>query len=226
MTAATTSAGGNVRTDSVRIPSGTVTLSADLAIPDGAHGLVIFAHGSGSGRHSPRNRSVAAALQRAGFATLLLDMLTPDEERLDMVSSGYRFDIPFLSTRLSRAVEWAHLRPDVGGLPIGLFGASTGAAAALVTAARCPELITAVVSRGGRPDLAWDVLARVEAPTLLLVGGRDTPVLHLNREAARRMRCVHEVVLVPGASHLFEEAGTLDRVTALATDWFERHLPT
>lgn len=213
-----------IRTDHVRIAAGPFTLDGDLTVPAQARGLVIFAHGSGSSRHSPRNRVVAASLQRASFATLLLDLLTPEEESADFVSAGYRFDIPLLATRLTRAVEWAIGWPDVEGLPIGLFGASTGAAAALTTAAQLPGTIRAVVSRGGRPDLAWNALARVQAPTLLIIGGRDTPVIHLNQEAARHLHCVHETVLVPGASHLFEEVGALDRVTELATVWFEQYL--
>ena len=214
----------DVQVDTVRIPAESATLVGDLARPDHAHGLVVFAHGSGSSRLSPRNRAVASALQEAGFATLLLDLLTLAEERTDVLSGGYRFDIMFLARRLVAAIDWAHRTPGTLNLPIGLFGASTGAAAALVAAAERPALVRAVVSRGGRPDLAWDALGEVEAPTLLIVGGSDTPVIQLNQEAARLLRCVHETVLVPGASHLFEEAGTLEKVTALATSWFEKYL--
>lgn len=214
----------DLRVEQVRIPVGAVTLDGDLVIPDHPRGLIVFAHGSGSSRHSPRNRAVAEALQAAGFATLLLDLLSPAEERVDAVAGGYRFDIDLLSSRLSRVVGWAKADPDVIGLHLGLFGASTGAAAALRTAADRPGEVEAVVSRGGRPDLAWDVLPGVHAPTLLIVGGRDTPVIHLNREAARRLACEHQTVLVPGASHLFEEPGTLEQVEKHAVEWFARHL--
>lgn len=211
-------------TETVRIPSGQAMLVGDLTIPFPAHGLVIFAHGSGSSRLSPRNRAVAAELQDAGFATLLLDLLTSSEERVDAVSAGFRFDIGFLARRLVSAIDWARSASQTTALPIGLFGASTGAAAALVAAAEHKDVVRAVVSRGGRPDLAGAALAEVEAPTQLIVGGADTPVIQLNHGAARQLRCVHEVVIVPGASHLFEEAGALARVTALATSWFQRHL--
>lgn len=214
----------DVRADSVRIPSGHILLEGDLTRPEAASGLVIFAHGSGSSRHSPRNRAVASALQHAGFATLLLDLLTVAEERQDNVTANYRFDIGLLATRLVSAIDWSRQAAEVAGLPVGLFGASTGAAAALVAAAERGNSIRAIVSRGGRPDLAWDELPLVAAPTLLIVGRLDTPVIKLNEAAADRMRCTHELVLVPGASHLFEEAGTLDQVSALAARWFGRHL--
>jgi dienelactone hydrolase len=214
----------DVRVDSVRIPSGRVFLEADLTRPESATGLVIFAHGSGSSRKSPRNRAVASALQEAGFATLLLDLLTIAEEREDVVTANYRFDIGLLAARLISAIDWSRQAAEVVGLPIGLFGASTGAAAALVAAAERGNSVRAVVSRGGRPDLAWDELPRVAAPTLLIVGRLDAPVIKLNQAAADRMRCTHELVLVPGATHLFEEAGALDKVSAHAARWFAHYL--
>lgn len=196
-------------------------LNGLLGIPDMASGVVIFAHGSGSGRLSPRNNLVASGLRDAGFATLLLDLLTPLEE-------GDRtnvFDISLLAKRLVRATEWAMTHEDLEGLPIGYFGASTGAGAALLAAAAWPEYVTAVVSRGGRPDLAGaPALAKVRAPTQLIVGSLDLQVIDLNRAAARQLRCVHELVIVPGAHHLFEEPGTLDQVIAHASRWFGKHL--
>lgn len=214
-----------IDTRDVSIDAGNVSLEGTLEIPAGASGLVAFAHGSGSNRFSPRNRSVAHALNRAGFATLLLDLLTTSENERDEFTAEFRFDIPLLVRRLALALNWLAAQPATRPLPIGLFGASTGAAAALITAATCPELVRAVVSRGGRPDLAGASLEQVCAPTLLIVGGDDTPVIALNRQAARRLRCPHELVIVPGATHLFEEWGALDRVTELAMDWFLRHLP-
>jgi dienelactone hydrolase len=206
----------------VEIPAGDVTLAGDLAIPQGARGVVLFAHGTGSGRHSPRNRLVAEVLQAAGLATLLLDLLTEDEERADLQTGHLRFDIGLLASRLAAAGEWLGRQPDTADLPLGFFGASTGAGAALVAAADRPG--GAIVSRGGRPDLAGDALERVQAPTLLIVGSLDAPVLDMNREALDRLRCVKDLRVVEGASHLFEEPGTLEEVAALARDWFVVHL--
>jgi dienelactone hydrolase len=193
-------------------------------MPPGAKGLVIFAHGSGSSRFSTRNRQVADFLDERGFATLLLDLLTPDEEAIDIQTAEYRFDIPRLGPRVSAAADWAATRADLRTLRIGCFGASTGAAAALIAAAERPTTIAAVVSRGGRPDLAGAALPRVEAPTLLIVGGYDEPVIELNREAMRQMRAHVELEIVPGATHLFEEPGTLEQVSGLAARWFARYL--
>jgi dienelactone hydrolase len=200
-----------------------VDLGGSLKVPDGAIGVVAFAHGSGSSRHSPRNRYVASELQRAGLATLLFDLLSADEEAADLRTGHLRFDIGLLAARLTGAVDWLADDKEAGELPVGLFGASTGAAAALVTAAN-RDGVRAVVSRGGRPDLAGDALDVVTAPTLLLVGTRDTSVIALNEEAARRLRAPHELRLVEGASHLFEEPGTLEVVAGTAADWFTAHL--
>ena len=201
----------------VRIPP--LQLGAELRSPPDPRGLVIFAHGSGSSRFSPRNQAVAQALVNAGFATLLLDLLTEDEEtRRENV-----FDIALLDERLGHSIDWAGAQPDLAGLPVGLFGASTGAGAALLTAARSP-LVRAVVSRGGRPDLAGDALAAVTAPTLLIVGGRDEQVIELNRRAMRQMSAPVALEIVPGATHLFEEPGTLDEVIRLAIAWYGAHL--
>lgn len=191
-----------------------------LDVPPGATGVVVFAHGSGSGRHSPRNQSVARALQQAGLATLLLDLLEKEEaEDREKV-----FDIELLARRLQGAASWLQRAPLTNGLRLGYFGASTGAGAALAAAAREPAEVAAVVSRGGRPDLAGKYLSAVQAPTLLLVGGHDDVVLELNEQALRLLRCPKELVVIPGASHLFEEPGTLEEVARLATDWFCRHL--
>jgi putative phosphoribosyl transferase len=195
-------------------------LKGFLGVPDGAHGLVLFAHGSGSGRFSPRNRHVAAALRQASFATLLFDLLTPAEES----DRANVFDIRLLAKRTVAAVEWARTRPEVARLPIDLFGASTGAGAALAAAAALGPVVRAIVSRGGRPDLAGPALAQVTAPTLLIVGGHDSTVLELNEQAAGRLGGPSRVVTVPGATHLFEEPGALDAVIRLATDWFAVHL--
>jgi putative phosphoribosyl transferase len=197
-----------------------IALEAFLAVPEHPRGLVIFAHGSGSGRHSPRNGHVAAGLNRAGYATLLIDLLSLTEE-LDRANV---FDVELLADRLKIAAEWAKGRPELRDLPIGLFGASTGAGAALLAAATMPDMIAAVVSRGGRPDLAGHALAQVAAPTLLLVGGKDGPVIELNRAAADRMTCVKALVVVPGAGHLFEEGATLDTVMQDAIRWFDAYL--
>lgn len=209
---------------SVRVPANDAALDGDLVVPDGAGGIVLFAHGSGSSRHSSRNRAVAAELQRGGFATLLIDLLTSDEEALDLRTAHLRFDIPFLAERLQRAADWLSSDPETAALPLGLFGASTGGGAALVMAASQPTRVRAVVSRGGRPDLAADALPRVEAPTLLIVGGRDTRVIAMNEDAYAQLKCEKSLQMVPGATHLFEERGALEEVARLAVDWFRRHL--
>ena len=208
----------------VRVPAGPVELDGNLGVPEGAEGAVLFAHGSGSGRHSPRNRYVAGALQDANLATLLLDLLTPEEERADLRTRHLRFDIALLAERLSGATDWLLENPETRDLRVGYFGASTGAGAALVAAAERPQAVHAIVSRGGRPDLAGDALPRVEAPTLLIVGGNDEPVIGMNREALARMRAQRELEIVPGATHLFEEPGALEEVARLAAGWFARHL--
>jgi len=205
----------------VRIPADGVTLEGALEIPPGAAGLVLFAHGSGSSRFSPRNNFVAQELRRAGLATLLIDLLTHDEDR----DYQKRFDIGLLTQRLVTVAQWLATQADTRAFALGLFGASTGAAAALQAAAALPEAVTAVVSRGGRPDLAGgQALARVRAPTLLIVGGHDDVVIELNQQADALLKCQKELVIVPGATHLFEEPGTLERVAKLAADWFARFL--
>ncbi len=204
------------------LPAGHV--GGALSVPPGAKGLVLFAHGSGSSRHSPRNRVVAEMLQRAGLATLLMDLLTREEDAIDQYTRQYRFDIGRLADRLTVAIDWLADQPTTRGLPIGLFGASTGAAAALRAAAARPTLVRAVVSRGGRPDLAGDALPHVQAPTLLIVGGNDTPVIPLNEAAQRQMQAPTKLVLIPGASHLFEELDTLTRASEIARDWFRHYL--
>jgi putative phosphoribosyl transferase len=209
----------------VEVAAGAAVLAGDLRRPDRPAGLVVFAHGSGSSRRSPRNIAVAESLLRRGFASLLLDLLTADEEQRDRFDASLRFDIALLGERLTAAVDWAGNSAATAGLPVGLFGASTGAAAALVTAAARTQAVGAVVSRGGRPDLAPQALPYVVAPVLLIVGGRDEQVLQLNRAAAAQLRAApHEVVVVPGATHLFEEPGGLEEVARLAGSWFERHL--
>jgi dienelactone hydrolase len=208
----------------VRIRTGGVALDGDLVVPAGARGIVIFAHGSGSSRQSPRNRRVARQLQDAGFATLLFDLLTLDEERRDAITAELRFNIALLAERLARATDWVASQPELSELPVGYFGASTGAAA-LVAAALRPQSVHAVVSRGGRPDLAGPYLPRVKAPTLLVVGGYDALVITMNRSALTQLQLgAKQLVIVPGAGHLFEEPGTLDRVAELARAWFERYL--
>ncbi len=209
---------------SVRIPTGEVLVQGDLVVPAGASGVVLFAHGSGSGRHSRRNRFVAQGLNEAGLATLLFDLLTDDEERIDATTRHLRFDIELLASRLTGSIAWLADQSEAQRLPIGLFGASTGAGAALVAAARSPDAVRAVVSRGGRPDLAGDALAGVRAPTLLIVGGRDTTVADLNEEARRRLPPGTRLEIVANAGHLFEEPGALDQVVTLARDWFVGHL--
>jgi putative phosphoribosyl transferase len=210
--------------ESVVIPVAEGRVEADLRVPERATGLVIFAHGSGSSRFSSRNRSVAEALESNGFGTLLLDLLTREEESVDVRTREYRFDIPLLGQRVVLATDWTQDQPDLRDLPIGYFGASTGAAAALIGAAIRPGVVRAVVSRGGRPDLAGQALPQVKAPTLLIVGGDDEPVIGMNRDAMRQMRTVVEIEIVPGATHLFEETGTLEQVMDLASGWFRRHL--
>ena len=208
----------------VQVPVNHVQLDGDLIIPERAHGLVIFAHGSGSSRHSSRNRYVATELRQAGLATMLMDLLTRREEQIDARTAQLRFDIGLLADRLVAAAEYLALDPRTMNFPIGLFGASTGGGAALVAAARRPQLIAAVVSRGGRPDLAEDALRRVRCPTLLIVGGDDQQVIELNRGAMAHMRSDVELKTIPGASHLFEESGALEQVANLAADFFNRHL--
>jgi len=210
--------------DSVRVLAGQVALHGDLVIPHCARGIVVFAHGSGSSRHSPRNRYVARVLNQAGLATLLFDLLTSDEDRVDQVTAELRFDVPMLARRLADATDWLIREPSTGGLRIGYFGASTGAAAALIAAAEHPERVAAVVSRGGRPDLAGLALGRVRAPTLLIVGGDDDVVIALNDDALHSLRCEKRLQIVPGATHLFEEPGTLEWAAELARDWFVHHL--
>ena len=208
----------------VVVPADTIELAGDLAVPDAATGAVVFAHGSGSSRHSPRNRYVAGVLNEAGLATLLIDLLTAEEEQLDIRTRELRFDISLLADRLLGATDWLAAEAATRGLPLGYFGASTGAAAALVAAAARPRL-RAVVSRGGRPDLAGAALQDVRAPTLLIVGGADRVVLDLNRDAMTALQTQVELEVIPGATHLFEEPGALEQVAALARDWFARHLP-
>ena len=208
----------------VRVPAGQAVLEGSLAIPRDAEGMVLFAHGSGSSRHSPRNRYVAASLQQSGLATLLLDLLTPEEEAVDLRTRHLRFDIDLLAQRLVSTTDWLARERETLNLFIGYFGASTGAGAALVAAAERPEAVRAVVSRGGRPDLAGDALPRVRAPTLLIVGGDDVPVIGMNEDAMARIRAEVRLEIVAGATHLFEEPGTLEEVARLARDWFVQHL--
>src|SRR5437773_884856 len=204
----------------VHIAADSTTLDGNLTIPDGAIALVLFAHGSGSSRHSPRNQFVAHTLNNAGLATLLFDLLTPEEEAIDVRTREHRFNIGLLAERLMHATKWAQQQEQTRDLRIGYFGSSTGGGAALVAAAQIPQDVAAVVSRGGRPDLAGEALAKVQAPTLLIVGGNDDIVIELNEQARDRMRCEVKLEIVPGATHLFEEAGALERVAQLASDWF------
>jgi pimeloyl-ACP methyl ester carboxylesterase len=206
----------------VEIRSGAVQLNGDLSIPVGAQGVVLFAHGSGSSRHSPRNQFVARTIREAGVGTLLFDLLTKDEEAVDVHTAHLRFDIGLLAERLIDATYW--VKGEFDYLDVGYFGSSTGGGAALVAAAELGDSVGAVVSRGGRPDLAGDALPKVKAPTLLIVGGLDYPVIEMNKSALARMRCEKELKIVPGATHLFEEPGTLQEVARLAADWFQRHL--
>jgi putative phosphoribosyl transferase len=207
----------------VKVDVGQLPLDGNVDVPPEPAGVVVFAHGSGSSRHSPRNRKVAAALQERHLATLLFDLLTPEEEAIDRVTGRLRFDVLLLSRRLIGAVDWLATQPELRDLPVGLFGASTGAAAALSAAAHRSDRVGAVVSRGGRPDLAANDLGAVRAPTLLIVGERDREVLALNRRAANALRSPHEIAIVAGASHLFEEPGALEEVARLAGEWFRRH---
>lgn len=208
----------------VTIPLDHAALHGNLNMPVGARGLVLFAHGSGSGRHSPRNRYVASMLREGALATLLMDFLTTDEEEIDLRTREFRFDIDLLARRLVGVCDWARTKRDVAKLDIGLFGASTGAAAALITAVERPDVVRAVVSRGGRPDLALAHLSRVLAPTLLIVGGEDMVVIGMNREAFAELRAEKKLEIVPGATHRFEEPGTLEEVARSARRWFVRHL--
>jgi putative phosphoribosyl transferase len=210
--------------ETVLIPIDGAGLQGDLHVPVGAPGLVIFAHGSGSSRHSPRNRHVARVLQEHGLGTLLLDLLTVKEERTESPAGELRFNVGLLADRLIRASAWAVQNRNTSSLPIGNFGASTGSAAALVAAARQPESVKAIVSRGGRPDLAGPYLSSVRAPTLLIVGGDDTVVIRMNEEAMLHMVAETKLEIIPGATHLFEEPGSLEKVAELATDWFGRHM--
>ena len=212
------------RPTDVTVHAGTARLQGVLTLPARATGLVLFAHGSGSSRLSPRNRYVAEVLNQGGLATLLFDLLTPDEERVDQVTRELRFDISLLATRLTGGIDWVATLPATRDLKVGLFGASTGAAAALIAAAGRPETVRAVVSRGGRPDLADEILPQVEAPVLLIVGGLDDEVLALNESARRQLRTKARLEIVAGASHLFEEPGTLERAARLACRWFQEHL--
>jgi dienelactone hydrolase len=208
----------------VEISAAGVRLAGELTVPDQARGIVVFAHGSGSSRLSPRNRAVAQALVAAGLATLLMDLLTADEEAVDVRTRQLRFDVGLLGGRVVATIDWLASQPGAGALPVGCFGASTGAAAALIAAAQRPQRVRAVVSRGGRPDLAAEALRRVTAPALLIVGERDAEVIALNRQAQALLAGESRLEIVPGATHLFEEPGALERVAALAREWFVRHL--
>jgi len=208
----------------VTVPTRDGPLEGTLTVPANARGIILFAHGSGSSRFSPRNRYVAQVLRDGGLATLLIDLLSPAEEQVDDVTRHLRFDIPMLADRLVDTIDWLAQEPQTSALPVGLFGASTGGGAALVAAAERPRRVGAVVSRGGRPDLAGDALPRVETPTLLLVGGDDAPVIELNEAARARMQADVRLEIVPGATHLFEEPGTLEAVAQHALEWFQRHL--
>jgi dienelactone hydrolase len=215
---------GRTEEQRVWVAAGPATLEGTLSVPPRPQGIVVFAHGSGSSRLSPRNRFVAAQLRSAGLATLLFDLLTPAEEAIDVQTRQLRFDIGLLAERLIGATDWLTQQPGVNQLPIGYFGASTGAAAALIAAAERPHVVGAVVSRGGRPDLAGRMLERVRAPTLLIVGGDDEPVIELNRAALAHLHVEKELTIVLGATHLFAEPGALEQVATLASDWFACHL--
>lgn len=210
--------------DNISIQAGQVVLEGIVAVPEGATGIVLFAHGSGSSRLSPRNRFVAEELNRKGIATLLFDLLTPEEEVLDLQTGHLRFDIELLAKRLVDTTDWVNENPELSGLKVGYFGASTGGGAALVAAAQRPRAVKAVVSRGGRPDLAGRSLLEVECPTLLIVGGHDEPVIELNKMALADLRSEKKMVIVPGATHLFEERGKLEEVARYACDWFLKYL--
>jgi dienelactone hydrolase len=220
------SANGSSKEQAVHVEVGDVVLEGDLTLPQDTSGVVLFAHGSGSSRHSPRNRAVARRLQSSAFGTLLLDLLTADEDAIDAETAELRFNISLLATRLQGAIDWLARNRDTSTYTVGVFGASTGAAAAIMAASERPERVTAVVSRGGRPDLAGAALERVQRPTLLIVGGADAPVIDLNRQALARLRCREkELVIVPGAGHLFEQPGALEQVAQLAATWFTTHTP-
>ena len=208
----------------VRIPAGRAVLDGNLTIADQTKALILFAHGSGSSRHSPRNQFVARTLNEAGLATLLFDLLTPEEESVDLYTREHRFDIRLLAERLVHATKWTKQQKKISDLRIGYFGSSTGGGAALVAAAELPDEVGAVVSRGGRPDLAGDGLPKVKAPTLLIVGGEDHVVIDLNEQARAQMKCECKIDIVPGATHLFEEPGALEKVAKVAADWFCDHI--
>jgi putative phosphoribosyl transferase len=219
-----TSHTATARSRTEQIPSGQIKLEGELSIPAGATGVVLFAHGSGSSRHSPRNQFVARTIREAGVGTLLFDLLTHEEESIDMYTRHLRFDIGMLAERLVDATKWIKREPDTAHLKVGYFGSSTGGGAALVAAAALDEEIGAVVSRGGRPDLAGDALSKVKSPTLLIVGELDHQVIRMNEEAYQQLRCEKELRIIPGATHLFEEPGALEEVARLAAEWFQRHL--
>lgn len=208
----------------VQIKIGSALLNGELTIPEKAAGVVLFAHGSGSSRYSPRNQYVARVIRESGVGTLLFDLLTPEEERIDNFTREFRFDIDLLARRLIGSTKWLEGHAEASRLCPGYFGSSTGGAAALIAAAELAEIVGAVVSRGGRPDLAGDALHRVKAPTLLIVGGLDGPVITMNKDAYAQLRCVKELTIVPGATHLFEEPGKLEEVASLAAKWFVKHL--
>jgi len=212
------------RSRSEQIPSGQITLDGELTVPEGATGVVLFAHGSGSSRHSPRNQFVARTIREVGVGTLLFDLLTKQEEAVDIRTRHLRFDIGLLAERLVDATNWIKTEPDTSHLVVGYFGSSTGAGAALVAAADVGEEIGAVVSRGGRPDLAGAALSQVESPTLLIVGSLDYPVIQMNKDAYQQLQCEKEMKIIPGATHLFEEPGKLEEVAHIAAGWFRRHL--
>lgn len=214
----------SLKTRLIYIPVGRDDIQGDLHIPENSTAIVVFAHGSGSSRHSPRNMYVADVLNDAGIATLLIDLLTPDEEATDLRTAQLRFDIPLLATRLSTVTDWLRSQSDTEKLHIGYFGASTGAAAALVAAAKHSNIVEAIVSRGGRPDLAGPWLMKVHAPTLLIIGEDDNLVIELNYQAAAELKTEHRIEIISGAGHLFEEPGTLERVAHLAREWFEEYL--
>ncbi|MDP5337361.1 MAG: dienelactone hydrolase family protein [Nodularia sp. (in: cyanobacteria)] len=214
----------NYREHLVSVTAGEVKLEGNLVIPNAATGIVIFAHGSGSSRHSPRNRYVAGVLQKAGLATLLIDLLTHEEEAIDLITRHLRFDIELLASRLVNTTDWLAQNPETHHLQVGYFGASTGGGAALVAAAKRPDTVKAVVSRGGRPDLAGSALPHVQAPTLLIVGGYDTPVIAMNQDALKQLRIEKQLEIIPSATHLFEEPGALAKVAQLASQWFTLYL--
>jgi putative phosphoribosyl transferase len=210
--------------NSVRIAVGKATIEGNLTLPQGAKGVVVFAHGSGSGRLSPRNQYVAKVFNKAGIATLLIDLLTKEEEEIDLITAQFRFDIDLFANRLTGATQWLKKNPTTRNLNLGYFGSSTGAAAALIAAAKQPQDIKAVVSRGGRPDLAINYIPRVKASTLFIVGGNDTVVIELNKKAMKNFPAENKLEIVPGATHLFEETGKLEEVAKLATNWFSKYL--